>query len=704
MTKIHLRIIAFILLIGIWGSAVHAQDQPNFYAVIIGVSQFAHLAPADQLEFADADAHDFYNFITSPRGRSFPPENVFLLTYEAATFQAIRSRLGSTLAKKVKSGDTVYIFIATHGMVEKEAAKEAYLLGSDSDREDLYSSALPMRELGDIMQNRLKNAGRVFLFADACRSGKLGQVQGSINRYIEDVSKRGETMGLLASRPNEFSREGKQFGNGHGAFTYYLLKGLMGEADADGDKVVTAAELISYLQSHVETATEKQQHVRDFGDFEASTPVSFVDKPGPKDWTLTALPRQAGTEIASLRAAGVESVADGVATRSALEQALREGRLLAPAGNNAWEDYQHYTQLPVPAPEKEAAKDDLEIALASAGEKVLWAYRRGDQVIRLDAAKYGEGAQLFTRASQIDPDDKTLESKAKFLSGRQLVENRRYPEGISLLREAIRLDPEAAFSYNALGIAYMEQQRWNEAIENFRAASTRAEKWVYPHYNLARVYTGQKRYREAEQEFKKGIEIGNELGLKYSYLNYNLGILYLFQNNNSEAERQFRLAIEMKPDDAMSYHNLGLVSERKGDSGQAASNFQKAAELDPKLIEPRLKLAEIYGEQKRDDLRDRMLQEAVTAAADPRSAASMEPLGKLLLEDRKLEEAEKVFVQMLTSGGNTLEALTGLGDVHSAQGRWADAADDYRQALTRTNDQKVQRDLDKKLKAAEKKK
>ncbi len=70
--------------------------QPSSYAVVIGVSQFAHLPSEDWLNFADADARDFYNFITSPRGRSFPPENVFLLTNENATYQAIRSRLGST--------------------------------------------------------------------------------------------------------------------------------------------------------------------------------------------------------------------------------------------------------------------------------------------------------------------------------------------------------------------------------------------------------------------------------------------------------------------------------------------------------------------------------------------------------------------------------------------------------------------------------
>ena len=281
--------------------AIPAQEQPNFYAVIIGVSEFEHLPKEEWLEFADDDAEDFDKLIRSPRGRAFPPENVFLMTNEDASYYAIRKRLGSTLAKKVKRDDTVYIFIATHGMVEREAAREGYLLAHDSDREDLYITALAMKDLGDIMQNRLGRARRIFLFADACRAGKLGQVQGRINRYLEDVSKtQGETLGLLASRPNEFSREGPQFGGGHGVFTYYLLKGMMGEADTDGDETVTATEIVDYVDEQVEVATERQQHIRDFGTFEPDTPISFVDKPGPPDLQLTGLPRPSGSEVASL--------------------------------------------------------------------------------------------------------------------------------------------------------------------------------------------------------------------------------------------------------------------------------------------------------------------------------------------------------------------------------------------------------------------
>lgn len=682
-----------------------ATAQPNFYAVIIGVSEFEHLPKEEWLDYADDDAKAFYSFITSPRGRGFLPENVFLMTNEEAQQQAVRSRLGSTLAKKLKPEDTVYIFIASHGMVEKEAAREGYLLAHDSDREDLYTSALPMRELGNIMQNRLKNAKRIFLFADVCRAGKLGQVQGNVNRYIEDASSRGETMGLLASRPNEFSRESDQWGGGHGVFSYFLLRGLTGEADEDKDNTVTAAEIVSYLQTRVEDATERQQHIRDFGNFEPETPMAFVDKEAPKDWKLLPAAHRRGYptlgQSAALQAPGQQGIvlSQSEELRNRFEQSIREGRLLTPPGNNAIELHQRYTALPVTEDERAEADDNLVIALASAGDKVLWAYRRGDQVIRLDAAKYEEGARLFARASEIAADDLLLQSKAKFMQGRAQVENRQFAAGISTLREAVALDPEAAFSYNALGIAYMEQQRWNEAMDNFRAATERAEKWVYPHYNLARVFASQQRFREAEEEFRLGIELGQELGMRYSYLHYNLGVLYLFQGRLPQAEEQFRRAVEMKPDEAMAFHNLGLIFEQRNNQREAEANYRRAADLDPKLVEPRLKLAEIYRRQRRADLQEAVLRQAVDAA--PPVPAPYEALGRLLLENKKFDDAEIIYMLLLANGFEPVVALTGLGDVHAAQGNREQATEDYRQAIARSTDRRIISDLERKLRAVE---
>ncbi len=697
----HKRIAGSLILLLLLAAVLPCGAQePNFYAVIIGVSQFATLPKDDWLEFADADARDMAKLLQSPRGRAFPADNIKVFTNEQASVIAIKRWLGTALPKKLKAEDSVYIFVATHGMVEKEAAKAAYLLANDSDREDLYTTALAMKDLSDIVQNRLKGAKRIVLLADACRAGKLGQGQGNIGRAIEDASRRGELMGLLASRPNEFSQEGKQWGGGHGVFTYFVLKGLMGEADSDKDKTVTAQELVSYVQTNVAAATDKKQNVREFGEFEGSTPLAFTDKEAG-DLKITALPHPGTAELAS---AGLmmQAPAAGQAERVALQQAIREGRLIAPAGNNAWEIFQRYSSLAVSQDARDAAQEELIAALGTAGDRVLSAYRRGDQVVRLDAAKYEEGAQLFARAGQLDPDERSYQAKARFMAGRAAVENGRYTDAITILREAISLDPAAAYSYNALGIAFMQQRQFDDAIANFRAALERAENWVYPRFNLAFVYASMQRSREAEAEYKKAIEVGAALGMRYSYLHLNLAGLYMQQKRFEDAEQELRRALQMRADDPQAHYNMGLIYDGRRNTAQAEQWYMKAASLDARFSGPRLRLSEIYGQSGRRDLQEKYLREA--AAGDPNNPIVLEELGKLLLSLKKLGEAEQVFMQMMVADTASPVPLSWLGDVHREQKRFTEAGDDYRAALARASDEKFRRELQKKLSDVEKRK
>ena len=702
---------ALVLSLVLGGCAILPAQEQSFHAVVIGISEFEHLPKADWLEFAHADAQAFEQFIRSPRGRDF--KNVSLLLNQEATSAAVRNRLGTKLIRDVKNEDTVYIFLATHGMVEKDVPKAGYLLATDSDREDLFTTALSMEDLTKIIQVRLQKARRIFLFADACRAGKLGQTQGNIAGAFSEVGK--QRGGLLASRSNEFSREGKLFGGGHGVFTYYLLRGLMGEADKKKDNIVTFGELLDYVGDQVKAATDDQQHVREIGEVETDAPLAYVDKPGPPDWKLTYLPFRPGNLLAALAPFGRMSLwpavcamtafgppPEGEEVRTEFQRALREGRLLPPAQNNAWDLFQSYSRLSVTQSQKDALQDDLYIALADAGERILAAYRRGNQVKPLEAARYQEGAELFSRARQLDPDDPAIQAKARFMSGRALVARGRYQEALPVLKEAVGLDPGAAYSYNALGIVYMELNQWPPAIDNFRAASQRAEKWVYPHANLARVYAAQKRFHDAEQELKKGIQLGTELGLKYSYLHYNLGQGYYEQKRYGEAEEQFCRARDLDPDDASNYYHLGLFARNRGRNADAEANFRRAAELDPGFAAAHLRLAELYHQQGKRQLEEQALRRAT--AANPANTIALEALGRFLFENKKHADAEQVFLQMLAQEPASPAPLIWLGDVHLAQGNSQQAADDYRQALARTADPKLRRDIQRKLNSAEKKK
>jgi uncharacterized caspase-like protein len=63
---------------------------------------------------------------------------------------------------------------------------------------------------------------------------------------------------LAASGPNESAQERADLG--HGVFTYYLLEGLRGAADANGDGEVDVNEAYAYVSEQVSHATHGAQN------------------------------------------------------------------------------------------------------------------------------------------------------------------------------------------------------------------------------------------------------------------------------------------------------------------------------------------------------------------------------------------------------------------------------------------------------------
>jgi uncharacterized caspase-like protein len=249
------------------------------YALIVGISQYQKLPRDLWLQYPDADADAFARFLASPRGGGVPNAQMLVLTNGKATSEAIRTAFRTFLKDRPGRTDTVYVLIAGHGTVD---ATGAYILTADSDPENLAKTALPMAELHSVVEDELNRAGRVILLADVCRAATIaGQKTTSLGAVVEKLGEApGEMLGLMAARPKELSNEGPEYGGGHGAFTWSVLRGLSGEADADHDGYVTAGELIDFVGTDVAKLTGNRQHPRDFGNMENTTKLSDLSKPG----------------------------------------------------------------------------------------------------------------------------------------------------------------------------------------------------------------------------------------------------------------------------------------------------------------------------------------------------------------------------------------------------------------------------------------
>ena len=68
-----------------------------------------------------------------------------------------------------------------------------------------------------------------------------------------------EKPSMTAANANEFSLEDARWG-GHGVFTHFLLEGLEGAGDVDGNGIITFNELFDYVATNVTEATEGRQN------------------------------------------------------------------------------------------------------------------------------------------------------------------------------------------------------------------------------------------------------------------------------------------------------------------------------------------------------------------------------------------------------------------------------------------------------------
>src|SRR5205823_6238342 len=81
---------------------------------------------------------------------------------------------------------------------------------------------------------------------------------GLTSQYLDELSKaRKGVARLMSAEAYETSIEDARWGGGHGVFTYHVLEGLRGAADADRDGKVTVGELFEYVRRKVIEETEK---------------------------------------------------------------------------------------------------------------------------------------------------------------------------------------------------------------------------------------------------------------------------------------------------------------------------------------------------------------------------------------------------------------------------------------------------------------
>jgi tetratricopeptide (TPR) repeat protein len=240
-----------------------------------------------------------------------------------------------------------------------------------------------------------------------------------------------------------------------------------------------------------------------------------------------------------------------------------------------------FERLRVLHPESTYAKYDLAVALVEA--------KQNDAALRV--------LEPMIAGSPTEPDVLSLASEAYDAAGNT-------PKAVSLLRQAIVLNPSNASYYVAFAGLCLDHDSFQVGIDMLNAGLKRISD--DPSLYIARglLYTQLAKYDQAEADFRRAEQVDSAQSLS----SYAMGLTEIARNNPDKALAEVRSQLKAHPDSPQLHFLLAklLWEQRLGTNAAASDEAKNAAlravKLKPDMVEARDLLADIYIQAEQYDL------------------------------------------------------------------------------------------------------
>lgn len=571
------------------GAALLNEARPatgQVHGLIIGINQYQDF-PA--LQYANADALNFYRLLLSP-SIGADSSHVVLLLNEKASSPNVYEAL-ENLVTFAKPGDRVFIYFSGHGDVEKTTVQQfGFLVTYDTPKKMVMRNSLDVNHLNAYVNTlSLKNKADVFLITDACRSGRINESQNIDYSYLAQTlgGKTADEVRILSSQSNQLSYEGAQWGQGRGLFSYVLTNGIAGNADADGDSIVTLYELSLYLMQEVPKMAKPNKQ----------TPIVM----GPLDMPVSTRSNFTNTKssevlvaMADLGGKGYEDLYLDSLTSSqrndydSLLACIAANKLQKPSGKSARDYYEKLRASSLPEPFSLLITRKLIAALQKQGQEVLHKLVVEDELTnrsyKLDweiAANLKYSAELLGKDHYLYKP--TLAKYYYFLSY-AYYSNNDYQEDDSLMNlaiitidKALAIDSTVDEFYRVKALYLGMVDRDQESLAAKLKALSLAPGKASLHSTLGLEYATQKDFEKARKHLDTAATLDPSNFHTYS----NLAYLCLLEKNYDEGLKWIDKTLAQDSSFPLFWHTKGELLCGKKEFDKALLCYDKAIALDP---------------------------------------------------------------------------------------------------------------------------
>jgi hypothetical protein len=236
---------------------VAVKPRPENWGFIVGIEDYNRMP---KVEYARSDALIVRDYFIRVLG--VPKENITTLLDTEATKARIGQYLKKDRPKSTGKNATLYVYYAGHGS-SGSIKGEPYLLPYDADIRFVEKSGYKLISLyRDLEQLEFQQA-YIFLEVGFNANGLTASAKPVKGDRVPPVnvqqvlppSRSIISVGAASANQTRNSYPEKK----HGLFTYYLLRGMKGEADTDDDGWNTMKEVYGYIYSYVTHQSRRMQ-------------------------------------------------------------------------------------------------------------------------------------------------------------------------------------------------------------------------------------------------------------------------------------------------------------------------------------------------------------------------------------------------------------------------------------------------------------
>jgi hypothetical protein len=397
------------------------------YALIVGNTEYTDPG-LTKLTAPAKDVEDFESVLKDPGICAFDTVITLINQSSSTVIAAI-----DEFYDQKRYDDLLVLYFSGHGI--KDEFGSLYLAFKDTIVTRLRRTAIKSADISEVMDQ--SRSRRQVLILDCCNSGAFpegakAQIGGTMG-LIKTFQGKGRFV-LTASNAIQFAYEGRPVigETENSLFTHFLVKGLRGEADGNGDGNITVDELYDYAFNEISKITPKQtptkSSTKQEGDIFLRENIPMIDiKPVPLPPHIVAAIESPEVDI---RLGAVRSLTIrlngknlGLArsAREALERIEREddSRLVSQAAAQVLEPIRQAER----AEAEGTAREEAESVAAKKAEEEQKAQEEADREAKAQAEKKAQEESERLLADQ-NAEKERKEKEAKRIAALTAKEER----------------------------------------------------------------------------------------------------------------------------------------------------------------------------------------------------------------------------------------------------------------------------------------